>query len=65
MSRDSSRLRLFLLGSIRAEVDDQPIQVDTRKALAVLAYLVTEGRPIARDSLAGLLWPDYPTEAAR
>ena len=32
--------------------------VDTRKAVALLAYVAMVGRPVARSSLADLLWPD-------
>ncbi len=59
------RLRLSLLGPPLAELDGAPIAVDTRKAIALLAYLAVTGRPQSRDSLANLLWPDYDTEHAR
>ena len=35
-----------------------PLAVDTRKAVAILALLATDGRAYARDELAALLWPD-------
>jgi predicted ATPase/DNA-binding SARP family transcriptional activator len=35
------------------------------KSLALLAYLVVEDRPIARDTAATLLWPDCGQAAAR
>ena len=39
-------------------------QVDTRKAVALLAYLAVTGRPARREALADLLWPEYePTNA--
>lgn len=47
------------------EVGDVPIRVDTRKAVALLAYLAVRGEHQNRDSLAGLLWPDYPQARAR
>ena len=53
------RLDLFLLGSPRAERDGTPIQVDTRKATALLAYLAVTGQSHSRDALATLLWPEY------
>jgi Adenylate and Guanylate cyclase catalytic domain len=41
------------------------VAVDTRKAIAVLAYLAAEGGPVSRDTLAGLLWADSPQSRAR
>src|SRR5918996_1025211 len=58
-------LRLQLLGPPRVEVDRVPIEVDTRKAIALLAYLAVTGRPQSRDHIAGLLWPEYGRERAR
>jgi DNA-binding SARP family transcriptional activator len=58
-------LSISLLGPPRVERDRSPIEVDTRKATALLAYLVITGREHRRESLAGLLWPDYDTEHAR
>ena len=45
--------------------DGQPRSVDTRKAIAVLAYLAVEGPSVRRDRLAWLLWPDTAQERAR
>jgi len=58
-------LRLSLLGAPATEVDGEPLAVDTRKAIALLAYLAVEGGGHARDSLASLLWPDYDGDRAR
>ena len=46
-------------------MDGQPLQVDTRKAVAILALLAGEGRTFARDELAALLWADSDDAAAR
>jgi DNA-binding SARP family transcriptional activator len=46
-----------LLGPPQIVVDGQPLEVDTRKASAVLAVVAVEG-PQLRDRLASLLWPD-------
>jgi DNA-binding SARP family transcriptional activator/Tfp pilus assembly protein PilF len=54
-----------LLGAPRIEHDGAPVEVDTRKATALVAYLaVTRGRH-TRDALAGLLWPEYNQTRAR
>lgn len=42
-----------------------PVPLDTRKAVALLAYLAVTGQAHTRQALAGLLWPDYPAERAR
>ena len=60
-----SRLRLSLLGAPRVERDGAPIEVDARKAIALLAYLVVTGQAHRRDALAALLWPEYDQTSAR
>ncbi len=53
------RLTIALLGPPRVEQDNTPIVVDTRKAIALLAYLaVGEPAGASRGSLAALFWPD-------
>jgi DNA-binding SARP family transcriptional activator/tetratricopeptide (TPR) repeat protein len=54
-----AQLALFLFGAPRIERDGAPVTVDTHKALALLAYLVTTGRPESRDTLAAFLWPNH------
>ena len=58
-------LRLALLGPPDIECDGAPLVVDTRKAVALLAYLAVTGERQGRDALAALLWPDHDTEHAR
>lgn len=53
------------MGVPRLEHDGARIEVDTRKAIALLAYLAVTRRRQARDSLAGLLWPEYNQTRAR
>ena len=60
-----TELRLGLLGSPRIDCDGVPIEVDTRKAIALLAYLAVGDQAPARERLAGLLWPDYDPDRAR
>ncbi|HKQ02042.1 MAG TPA: BTAD domain-containing putative transcriptional regulator, partial [Actinomycetes bacterium] len=60
-----AELRIALLGPPRVERDGAPIEVDTRKAIALLAYLAMHPERHGRDAVAGLLWPDYDTEHAR
>jgi DNA-binding SARP family transcriptional activator len=60
-----AQLRVFLLGAPRIERDGVQIEVDTRKAIALLAYLAVGQRPHSRDALATLLWPEYDQTRAR
>jgi DNA-binding SARP family transcriptional activator/tetratricopeptide (TPR) repeat protein len=60
-----AELRIALLGPPRVERDGVPIEVDTRKAIALLAYLALHPERHGRDAVAGLLWPEYDTEHAR
>jgi len=52
-------LKLFLFGTPRLERGGEAIDVETRKATALLAYLAVTGQGHAREALAGLLWPDF------
>jgi DNA-binding SARP family transcriptional activator/tetratricopeptide (TPR) repeat protein len=54
-----------LLGPPRVERDGVPVAFDTRKAMAVLAYLALSERPRPRDVLADLLWADLDVDHAR
>jgi DNA-binding SARP family transcriptional activator len=58
-------IRVALLGPPRIQRDDAPVQMDTRKATALLAYLAMTGEAQGRDALAGLLWPDTDQQRAR
>jgi DNA-binding SARP family transcriptional activator len=58
-------LRLALLGPPTVEVGGAPLRVDTRKAVALLAYLACSGRRHGRDELATLLWPEADDAHAR
>jgi hypothetical protein len=51
-------LTFYFLGLPRLERDGRPVEVDTRKAIALLAYLALMGNQ-SRDALAALLWPEY------
>ncbi len=55
----------YLFGAPRVERDGRTVSFDTRKATALLAYLLLTGQVHARDSLAALLWPEYDQSHAR
>jgi DNA-binding SARP family transcriptional activator/Tfp pilus assembly protein PilF len=58
-------IAIRLLGPVDVRVGSAPLSVDTRKAVALLAYLATTGRPASREVLAALLWPEADDESAR
>ncbi|MDP9343062.1 MAG: AAA family ATPase [Actinomycetota bacterium] len=60
-----STFSVALLGPPHLELDGAPIEVDTRKAVALVAYLAVTARTHRRDSLAALLWPDQDQAHAR
>ncbi|MGI9642950.1 MAG: BTAD domain-containing putative transcriptional regulator, partial [Acidimicrobiia bacterium] len=53
-----------LLGGSELLFDRVPVAVDTRKAVALLAYLVVESKA-SRDSLSTLFWPESTETRAR
>jgi DNA-binding SARP family transcriptional activator len=57
-------LEVKVLGRPEVSMDGEPVVVDTRKAIALLAYLTVE-RSASRDSLAGLFWAEASQERAR
>ena len=52
------RLALYLLGPPHVEYDGAPVKFNTRKTLALLAYLAVSRQRHRRDSLVNLLWPE-------
>ncbi|HEX2421136.1 MAG TPA: hypothetical protein VHL55_06030, partial [Acidimicrobiia bacterium] len=58
-------LQFLLLGPPRILVGDVPIEVDTRKAVALACYLVAEAHEPTRDELVGLLWPQLDQARGR
>ncbi len=62
-----ARLSILSLGPLQITLGDSPATgFDSDKARALLAYLAIEAdRPHARESLAGLFWPEFPEERAR
>nr|MBA2312332.1 SARP family transcriptional regulator [Actinomycetota bacterium] len=58
-------LSLELLGPPRAARGGMDVQVDTRKAVALLAYLAETRVSQSRAALANLLWSEYDDDRAR
>ena len=54
-----ARVRLAFLGPPLIELDGAPVHLDTRKAVALVAYLAETAEPVSRDTLVTLLWSRY------
>jgi DNA-binding SARP family transcriptional activator len=64
--RDQSELLLSLIGPMRVQVNARPVELQSRKARALLAYLaLRRGVAVPRDTLCALLWGDRGEEQAR
>src|SRR5512143_2001401 len=57
-------LRMYWLGHPRVELDGKPLKFEMRKALALLVYLSLENRPVSRETLATLFWPEFSQQNA-
>ena len=53
-----------LLGSPEITFGGQPLPFRTRKALALMIYLVIEREMHSREALMALLWPEFPAPKA-
>ena len=60
-----SGLQALLLGAPVLERDGEPIRLDTRKNVALVAYLAVTGETHTREALATLLWPEAEPSRAR
>lgn len=60
-----TRLNIYLLGTPRIERNGVNIDLDTRKASALIAYLAIVKQRQSRDTLAALLWPEFDQTHAR
>jgi predicted ATPase/DNA-binding SARP family transcriptional activator len=59
-------LKIYLLGQFRLVAGDQPLELRSRRAQSLLAYLaMTAGMTHRRERLAGLLWPEATDSNAR
>ncbi|HEY8819370.1 MAG TPA: hypothetical protein VIM25_11210, partial [Candidatus Limnocylindrales bacterium] len=65
MAPPDRRLGIRLLGPLEVRVGGSAIEVDTRKALAIVALVAAEGRAFARDELAAMFWPEADDDSAR
>jgi DNA-binding SARP family transcriptional activator len=59
------QLSVKLLGTPDVRRDGQPLAFPTRKALALLIYLVVEGGAHSREKITALFWPESDSERGR
>lgn len=59
------QLKLYLFGPPRLERAGQPVEINLRKALALMVYLAVTRQTHSRDALATLFWPDSSQRHAR
>ena len=57
--------KLLILGPPRLEIGGKTVRLETRKALALLAYLALNDQEYQRDTLTALLWPELAQSRAR
>lgn len=58
-------ISVYLLGAPRIEREGLTVHVDTRKALALVAYLAVQNGYQSRDTIGALLWPESDQSGAR
>ena len=59
-----AELSLYLFGAPRVEHGGAMVSLGRRKSMALLSYLAVTGRRYHRETLAALLWPESPPDAA-
>ena len=57
-------LAMYLFGPPRLERDGAPLQFDTRKIMALAAYVAMAG-PVGRETLMAMLWPELDAGRAQ
>jgi DNA-binding SARP family transcriptional activator/pimeloyl-ACP methyl ester carboxylesterase len=64
-SNPASPLRLQVFGVPALTESAGPVRLALKRGYALLAYLALEGRPLPREHLAALLWPEADEDTAR
>ena len=59
------KFQIRLLGSPEFLIDDAPLYFARRKTGALAAYLAGKDSPVAANSAASLLWPEFPPDKAK
>ncbi len=65
-SLERPSLKVTLMGQFLVELDGVPVELPSRVAQSVFAYLaLNAGKAIRREKLAGVFWPELPEANAR
>ena len=65
-SKSTNGLRIRLLGPVAVEINGSPVAIPSKRARALLGYLVQRGgTDVARSTITGLLWSERGEEQAR
>ncbi len=64
-TRDNGLLELRVFGRPRLLIDRREVHFRRRQPLAILSVLALSNRPVTRDELTYLIWPDAAQEVAR
>lgn len=65
-SKGTEGLRIRLLGPVSVEINGSPVAIPSKKARALLGYLVQRsGTDVARSTITGLLWGERGEDQAR
>ena len=59
------KLKILLLGPPEVRLDGKPVLIKRRLNRALLFYLAAQARPVMREEVCDLFWPDVPEETAR
>ena len=60
-----SRLRISFLGPPQVELEEKSVRLETRKSLAILAFLSVSKRQVPREVLAAMFWGEYDQQHAQ
>ncbi len=64
--KSADGLRIRLLGPVTVEINGSPVAIPSKRARALLGYLVQRsGTDVARSTITGLLWSERGEEQAR
>jgi predicted ATPase len=61
----SKPFKIYLLGTPLLSWHDHPVWLSRRQERALLYFLASEGKPVSRERLSFLLYPDEPESQAR
>ena len=58
-SKSTDGLRIRLIGPVTVEINGSPVAIPSKRARALLGYLVQRsGTDVARSTITGLLWSE-------